>query len=78
MPRLSRTKSVKLTVTSVKWKNQGHRRPCRRLASLQVEVHHRKEVHAPTALARGGVRRRKDQRVEVCRSLVDAGVPPGR
>ena len=72
MPRFSRTKSVKLTATSVKWKNQGHRRPCRQQTSLQVEVH-----HAPTALARGRVRRRKDQRVEVRRSLVDVGVSPG-
>ena len=49
MSRLSRTKkSVKLTTTSVKRKNQGHRRPSRRPASLQVEVRHQKMNHAPT------------------------------
>ena len=72
MPRLSRTKSVKLIATSFKWKNQEHRRPCQQPTSFQVEVH-----HAPIALARGGVCRRKDHSVEVHRSLVDVGVSPG-
>ena len=41
-------KRVKLTTTSVKWKNQGHRRPCRWPASLQVEARRRKVVHMHT------------------------------
>ena len=50
MPRLSRTKNVKLTTIGVKWKNQGHRRPCRRPTSLQGEVRHRKVNHVPTCV----------------------------
>ena len=49
MSRLSRTKkNVKLTTTSVKRKNQRHRRPSRRPTSLQVEARRGKVNHAHT------------------------------
>ena len=42
-------KNIKLTTIGVKWKNRGHRRPCRRSVSLQVEACRRKVNHAPTS-----------------------------
>ena len=54
-------KRVKLIATGVKWKNQGHRRPCWWPASLQVEACRWKVVHA---LAHGGVLWRENRRVD--------------
>ena len=67
-------KNVKLTTIDVKWKNQGHRRPCRRPVSLQGEVCHRKVNHVPTC---AGAWRSSLERRSARGSLVDAEVPLG-